>query len=303
MMKLPRTLLAILLVMFVFTSSSLLNPSTVSAQEIYYKNWSQFKAQGGGALKVIFYEEPIFAYRNQESNLTGIAIDVINQFFKYVEGTEGITIEPDFVAYDSFGNFYNAIAEAEQPLIGVGSITITELRKDEVDFSPAFFANKAVMITNRSVAGLSGFEEMSDRFKNKEMVVYRGTIQETYYSYIKENFLPNLKVKYVSSDEEAIETVLSDSKYFAYIDLPILFQAVKEGVPVKYHPKLDKGGEHFGFAVPKMSGFDEPLNQFFNIGSGFLSSHTYQKIVNRHLGMDINRFIKVASDELAMKSR
>jgi len=284
-----------LIMMFLLTTASF------CAQAQSAETFRQYKTEGGGSLKVYYYEEPIFAYTNSKGELTGIAIDVMNVFLNYVEKSEKISIEPEYIKMTVFPAFYNAVKNSSNAVLGAGSITITEDRKQEIDFSPSFFNNKAVLLTNTNVAPAEDKTQIGEMLEGKTMWVYEGTTQESYYKHIKNTMQANIEVKYVKSDEAVLNAILANSSHFGCVDLPVLIQAIKQDLPVIYQAKADIKGENFGFITPKDSGWQKKLDDFFNLGYGFKSSNMFRNIVQKHMGDDLDTFINLAKSRSSKK--
>jgi len=260
------------------------------------ENWTQFKNNGGGTLKIYYYEEPLFAYTDSTGELTGIAIDVTKKFVQYVEKTENVDIDAKFIKQTPFPKFYNTVKNSDEAVLGVGSVTITEERKKNIDFSPPFFVNKAVLLTNPQVPAVSSRQGLSKLLSGKKMLVYKGTTQEQYYSHIRNEMQSDIQVDYVQSDEAILDAVSSNENVFGCVDLPVLINAIKQGIDIRYQPKADIRGEDFGFITPKNSGWKPLMKDFFEIGYGFKSSRIYSEIVSKHLGDNLDSFLKLAEN-------
>lgn len=275
----------------------ILSGSTVSnGQSFEGDSWNQIKASGEGILTIAYMEEDFFSYIDDNGNLTGISIDIFDRFVHYLENTEDVRIDVQYVPYSNFSEFYNNVVNAGAGVIGTGSVTISESRKRELTFSPPYFSNIAVLVTGPETPDLTDFTEWNREIQSLTAVAYTGTTHEKRIVSIKNSKLPRLDISYVDSDEEVIASILDSPNRFGYIDLPIFWAAIKADRPLKRHPFGDEPGEKFGFIMPKDSDWSGPLYRFF-IGAGFRSSDTYRQIVIRHLGMDINEFMKFADSK------
>ena len=271
-------------------------PVTATGQNEAPESWAQFEAEGGGTLQIYYYEEPLFAYKDSTGELTGIAVDVARKFIQYVEKTRNVDIDPKFVKATPFPRFYNTVKNSNEAVLGVGSVTITEERKKNVDFSTSFFVNKAVLLTHPDLPAVKNIQELSNLISGKKMLVYEGTTQEDYFERIKTAYKADIKMDYVQSDQEILDAVSSNKNIFGCVDLPVLIQAIKSGIDVRYQPRADIKGEDFGFITPKNSGLKQLLNEFFEIGYGFKSSKIYSDIVSKHLGNNLDSFLKLAEN-------
>ena len=55
----------------------------------------------------------------------------------------------------------------------------------------------------------------------------------------------------MQSDEAILQAASSNKNIFGCVDLPVLIQAITNGIDVRYWPKADIKGENFGFITPK----------------------------------------------------
>ena len=69
----------------------------------------------------------------------------------------------------------------------------------------------------------------------------------------------------MQSDEAILQAVSSNKNIFGCVDLPVLIQAIKNGIDVQYRPKADIKGEEFGSITPKKIGLQEVLYEFLQI--------------------------------------
>lgn len=247
-------------------------------------SWASVKSKGSGEVSFAYVETPGFVYK-QNGQLTGICVDIMKDFIAYVNKTKGVNVTYKFVGDgSSFSGMYNKVKASSGGVFGLGNITITEARKNEIQFSPPFITNFAVLITPNSVSTLSNMSNISEKFAGFTAYTAKGTLNEKRLMEIKNKHYPAMKVSYVSSSPAALDKIISDPKSFTYLDVAFYLDAVQNGKPVKRHPVGDQGSEKFGFIMPSGSDLAPLMDEFFAAGGGYTNSIEYKKILAKHLG-------------------
>jgi putative glutamine transport system substrate-binding protein len=266
----------------------------IFSQPLSGDTWDEVQQNGEGEITLMYYEEDGFAYTNDSGELTGVEIDIFQQFIYYLKNAKGINVDVNYVGTRDWGKMYNTIKNAEPGLFGIGNVTITEKREQEIDFSDPYLTNIAVMITHESVDNLGSMDAMPNQFSGMTGVVFEGTTHETRMRRIKEQFYPSLGLEFVQSDTEVVNRVAENTNAFGYVDLSIYWLADQQGRPIKRHPVGDQASENFGIIMPEGSDWDEPMNEFFNIGNGYRSTSAYRNILVKHLGAEVTKMLELA---------
>ncbi|WP_246205903.1 substrate-binding periplasmic protein [Fulvivirga aurantia] len=256
-----------------------------SAQAQYSgDSWASAKSKGSGTISMAYVETPGFVYK-ENGKLTGICVDIMNDFVEYVNKSKGVNLSAKFVGDgSSFRGMYNNVKGSNGGVFGLGNVTITEARKSEIKFSPAFITNFAILITPPSVPTLKNMSNISNTFAGLTAYTAKGTLNERRLLDLKSNYYPAMKVSYVSSSPETLEKILVDKKSFSYLDLAFYLDAVQKGKPVKRHPVGDQASEQFGFIMPLNSDWQPVMEEFFAANGGYTNSVEYKKILSKHLG-------------------
>lgn len=266
----------------------------VLAQSENNTSWADALAAKQGEITVVYYPEDAFAFKDGRGNYTGVELDILQQFITWIRNAKGVQLTVNWVEEPDFQKLYNSVKSASSGVFGAGNITITEERRKELKFSPAYMNNIAVLMSHSSVPDLKSLESLSTAFKNMTAIVHKGTTHVTTLSAIKENYFPTLQIKMVNSDAEAIQAVINNPKTFTYTDLANYWMAQKNNEPVKRHAAGDKSTEQFGFIMPLNSDWDGVFSEFFMLGSGYRSNITYKKILMRHLGTEVTQMLEMA---------
>ena len=132
--------------------------SAISAQSYTGDSWAQVKTNGRGTITFAYVETPSFVYKDNSGKLTGICVDIMNDFVKYVSETKKVKLGSKFSGDGTtFKGMFDKVKGSIGGVFGLGNITITEERKKEVKFSPPFITNFAILITQNSVGTLASF--------------------------------------------------------------------------------------------------------------------------------------------------
>lgn len=259
--------------------------TTGFAQNYTGDSWAQVKGNGQGTITLAYVETPSFVYKDNSGTLTGICVDIMSDFVKYVNETKNVKLESKFIGDGStFKGMYDKVKGSSGGVFGLGNITITEERKNEVKFSPPFITNFAILITQNSVATLASFEDMPKTFSKLTAYTAKGTLNDKRISELKRKYFPAMKINYTATSQETYEKVTTDPNGFAYLDLAFYLEAVQQRKSVKRHPVGDKAAEQFGFVMPLNSDWFPILDEFFKSKGGYTSTQQFKSILSKHLG-------------------
>lgn len=248
-------------------------------------SWANVKSSKAGSISLAYVETPSFVYKDKAGNLTGICIDIVNDFVKWVNSTKSVNLTTKIVGDGtSFKGMYDKTKAGSGGVFGLGNITILEERKREVKFSPPIITNFAILITQPSAPTLTKLEDISKSFANFTAYTAKGTLNEKRIQDLKQKFYPGLKITNTTSSQETLEKVFSDPNSFAYLDLAFYIEAVQMKKPVKRHAVGDKAAEQFAFIMPLNSDWGPVLEEFFSANGGYTNSKEYKTILVKHLG-------------------
>jgi len=273
----------------------LLAVTNIFSQNYTGDTWAQAKKKGEGRISLAYVESFGFVYKDN-GNLTGICVDIMNDFIQYVNEKKKVKLTYDFVGDgESFKGMYDKVKASSGGVFGLGNITITEERKREVKFSPPFITNLAFLITSNNVATLTKMEDLPTTFGALTAYTAKGTLNEKRINELKQKYYPNMKITLTATSQETLEKITSGSDGFAYLDLAFYLEAVQQRKPVKRHPVGDKASEQFGFAMPSNSDWLPLLDEFFKADGGYTNGTEYKSILKRHLGETGMKLLQAAT--------
>ena len=236
-------------------------------------------------LPVIYVPAPGFAYRDERGQLTGVAIEIMRDFKQWFERYHGISIEYDFVPDEDWSNMYQRVRHAEGGVFGIGNVTITAARRNELQFSPPYLYNVAVLITPQDLneeKPPNGPERFADQVQNLEPLAFDGTLHETRIRALRDDYQPDRDIVLVTSNQAVIEGVAEG--HYSYVDAYNYHRAREEGRAIMHHPAYNVDGEQFGIIMPHTNDWNVLMTAFFAADGGYVNTSRYAQILRSHLG-------------------
>ena len=225
---------------------------------------------------------PPFNSIDSDGNLVGFDIDIANAL------CEAAQFDCEFVVQDWDGIIPGLIAKKYDAIIA--SMSITEERRQKVNFTDKYYSTPAKFIKAKSfdLEIPDDYAEANKTLSGMSVAVQRATIHE---NFIRDNF-PDLDVKVYATQDEAnldlvngrVDLVMADS--VALLDG---FLNTDDGKDYEYvGPDYDEPkwhGDGAGIAIRK----DEPdLVEKFNAAiKQILDNGTYKKINDKYFDFDV----------------
>jgi ABC-type amino acid transport substrate-binding protein len=246
-------------------------------------------ARAAGEAQIAFFYVPSsgFAYLDAEGHLTGVTVELLRDFAGFVAGTHGIDLEVEWIEEERWADFYQHVLRSRGGVFGIGNVTITEARRDELDFSPPYMNNVAVLATHTDVPELESLEEIGEAFRGMTALPYPGTLHEARLEAIRDRYFPDMALRPVASNDELVSHLGSGEDYFGYIDIYNYWRAREAGRPLRRHPVGDDASETFGVILPQGSDWTAVIEAFFGSRGGYVESPRFQGLLLEHLGEEL----------------
>ncbi|WP_448519373.1 substrate-binding periplasmic protein [Rhodoflexus sp.] len=280
------------LLLFLSLCCTFVQPLT--AQSSTAVSWAEAQKSKKATIVVNYFQSPMFSYSaTLKEAPKGICVDLIENFVQYVKTKKGVQLKVEYRGYDGFSKFYEATKNSPNGTFGIGSVTITDARKKEVRFSPAFMSNANLLLSHNSVPTLRRMELMSKDFKGMTAYTAKNTTNAARLEAMKKQYMPEMQIKYMESSLEALRAVARDPKGFTHIDFVYYNDALRDNLPIKRHPVGDYVGEEFGIIMPMNSDWQPLLEEFFaERGMNYRNSTAYKKSLQTHLGESAVRLLE-----------
>lgn len=251
--------------------------------------------KGSADLTITYVETPTFVYRDEDGELVGICVDIIESFSNFMKNKYDVTLNLNYAGDgDSFQTFYEHVMDSEGGVIGLGNVTVRESRKSEVAFTPPFIKNIALLVSQQSVPDVTTYEDIPEIMSGFTAYVPKATTHEARVQRIKNEFYPGLKIAYSESSKEALDEVVENPKSFCYQDIALYWSYKQQNANIKYHPLDKQDSEDLAMIMPLSSDWQPVFEEFFEIGGGFKSSSIYRNSLIQHLGPEVVSMLKMA---------
>ena len=246
--------------------------------------WPLVLEQGSGTLTAVYVPAEGFAYQDDDGHLTGVTVELMRAFAVFVSERHEVELTLAFVREENWRTFYRNIVDADDGVIGMGNVTITEKRRKELAFSPPYMTNIASLITHRDAPELTRLQDLGTVLAGRTALAFEGTLHEERLRALTDRYYPDAPFRMSGSNDEIIELANSGDRYFAYIDLYNYWRAVDGGAPLQRHEAADESAEQFGYIMPLSTSWVPVLKEFFEAGGGLTSDSRYRAIMKEHLG-------------------
>ena len=260
-------------------------------------SWDKVRERGFGTLKAIYVPAEGFAYRDKDGKLTGVTVDLLRDFAGFSSERYDISLSIEFIGEENWRDFYRMVVDAGDGVIGMGNVTITEERREELVFSPPYMTNIASLITHADAPELESLEYLGEVLAGRTALAFEGTLHEERLRELTSKFYPEVKFRMARSNDEIIELVSSSDHYFAYIDLYNYRRAADRGKALQRHKAGDEAAEQFGYIMPLKTSWETVIAEYFEHGPGLIHSDRYRKVLEKHLGTRLSDILLDAAAE------
>ncbi len=247
--------------------------------------------EGDAVLRVVFVPSSGFAYEGEGGELTGVTVELLRSFARFVEDAHGVDVELEFHREEEWARFYDLVRSSRGGVFGIGNVTITEERREELAFSPPYLRNVATIVTHEDEPELSSMDDVQEVLAHLTGLSYPGTLHEERMETLRRERLPDLRTVEVTSNDELVGRVASGDGYFGYIDIYNYWAAVEEGLPIRRHGAADDASEEFGVIMPLDSDWEPVMEEFFRAHDGILGTEWYGALLGEHLGPELARLL------------
>jgi ABC-type amino acid transport substrate-binding protein len=247
------------------------------------------EARETGRAELSFYYVPSsgFAYLDDEGELTGVTAELLRDFAVFVATRFGIATEISWYQEPRWADFYAHVRGSQGGVFGVGNVTITDRRREEIAFSPPYLNNVAVLVTHENVPELQNMAHIGEVFRGLTALPYPGTLHQTRLENVGDRWLPGMPTREVASNDELVSLIASGEGYFGYMDVYNYWRARQDGKALRRHPLGDDSSETFGVIMPHGSDWAPVMEEFFRSNGGYAESDRFRELLRIHLGEEL----------------
>jgi ABC-type amino acid transport substrate-binding protein len=247
---------------------------------------AEARSTGQAELAFFFVPSSGFAYRDEAGRLTGVTAELLRGFAAWVARTEGFDVEVTWIEEPLWADFYGYVRDSRGGAFGIGNVTITEARGEELDFSSPYLQNIAVLVTHEDVSELSSMDAIGEAFSGLTALRYPGTLHETRLLGIRDAHFPDLSFREIASNDELVDGLSAGPATFGYIDIYNYWRAREAGRPLRRHPVGDDAAETFGIILPNDSDWT-PLMAAYMEEIGGAEGPVLARLLREHLGEEL----------------
>lgn len=242
-----------------------------------------------GKVVVHWYYSKPFINENENGQVEGIEPDLIYGFQKWLKN-KGIELEIEWRRSRNFVEIFDVLQKGNANEWAVSAISITDERKEKIDFSNPYLSDITVLISNSSVPVINNKEEFLKVFSKIRAITIKGTTYEKDLIYLQKSQNLKFEIQYISSKENILQTVEKTPYSFAFIDLPIYLMKFNENPSLNiqrqnFYP-VKREGHAIAFA--KNSDWKIPFNQYLQ---EIDSLNITKKIISNYINLDVYDFM------------
>ncbi|MBL4654505.1 MAG: SpoIIE family protein phosphatase [Bacteroidia bacterium] len=226
-------------------------------------SWKDVLANKKGSVNVYYFEVEPFSIKKEDGGLEGIEIELMNKFFGFVRSHYQVELKANFIEISAFLELYNTIRHGEKGMFGIASLSMTPQRFEEVQFSPPYILDIEVLICSKNIPIVSSLDEFKEVFKDLKALNVPNTTFEKNIEKVKKH-LPDLIVENVQNSNEIRKRISENENLFSFCELPTYLLVLKKGLKIKRQNLFLEERLGYGFIYPKLSGWKEPVEAFFN---------------------------------------
>lgn len=257
-------------------------------------SWAKVLEQKKGTISVLWNEIDPFIYRtNRGKSMEGVEYEIMESFAAYIRKRYNVTLAVNWVDANNFENIYPFIAKTNRKgIFGWSYFSITNERKKEVQFTPAYMPDVNIIVTNIQQPLYASPQDFITHLAGQQAFTTISTTMEKDVQDLKNTYYSALPIHYVGNDYEVMQRVSETPRAFGYVPLSIYVKALEKGFKVKRQLVLSARREGFAGIYPINSDWAAPVNEYFNSKEFALYAG---RVIKSYLGSDISSLIFKAS--------
>lgn len=276
---------------------SVLLCSSLCAQSIENAStWKESLTNKKGTITAFWESSKPFIYKNQNSELVGIEVELLTSFQKFVKNEYDVELSINWQELGSFNEVYTRIKNStNEGYFGISSISTVSSRKLEVGFSPTYLKDISIITSKNGVPTINTTDEFFQIFSGFHAIASKNSTHEKNALELKKQYDMNFDIHIMNNIKTIINILSNEDSVFGYIELPHYLVALNEGHSIKRHNFAPVVREGYAIAYPLNSDWQEPIDAYFN-----RVSFQFEKdqIISKYLGSDVLALIqKMASGE------
>lgn len=262
-------------------------------------SWRVAQEVGKGSIVVYHVDADAFI-TEKDGKTQGLEYQIMKAFQEWVKKIYDIDLSLEFVYIKDFQKLYAKAVDGRSGQFFASAFSITEARKQEVNFSPPYMPDINIMVSHPSIPIIQDTSNFIDNFSRLTAVTIPNSIFERPLLELKANLLPKLRIEYEEQYDRVYERLDKEKNLFSYVPLPDYLLKKQKGYNIKRQNlfKFELAG--FGIVYPKTSDWQEPMERIFNDPE--FKEHILA-CIRRVFGKDMNRLLRELSSNEASNDR
>lgn len=198
--------------------------------------------------------------------MDGLERELMDDFKLFLKDRYQVDLSLVWKEDRAFEQIFPTIQQHQNGVFGCSAISITEERKQKVDFSPPYMADISVLITSKKIPLLSSEQDFDNIDQQLTAITIKGTTYESDLLALKKERGAEFAIQHIPSSENILRTISDKNNGFGFIDLPIYLMELKRdnGFSVNRQNLFSKKRAGYSFILPKGSDWQIPLTEYFN---------------------------------------
>ncbi|MCZ2355237.1 MAG: SpoIIE family protein phosphatase [Bacteroidia bacterium] len=251
--------------------------------------WANALAQKKGSINLIHSDYYPYTYR-QHFNSTWIGIDqeILQEFQKFCIKKYGVYLTINQIYQPNFSQILPSLKNEHPNTIAIGSLSITEERKKQVDFTIPYMPDVDFLVTGRNIPIANSQTTLLNLLSGKIALLIKGTTLEEGIRNLTANYALAVQYKDCENIKSLTREILNNPDGFCYMEFSRYLNLIREGKILNRQDFFMLKREGYAFALPKSSDWKIPLNEFIADSS---YTNTLNSIITKYLGSNIAKII------------
>ncbi|MCD7778275.1 MAG: transporter substrate-binding domain-containing protein [Clostridiales bacterium] len=210
-----------------------------------------------------------FEFQDESGNQVGIDMDLLAA----IAEDQGFEYEVNVLGFDA------AVQALESRQVDgvIAGMSITDARKESLDFSDPYF-DSGVIMGVAADSDIAGYEDLA----GQKVAVKQGTEGSAFAESIAEEY--GFEMVTFTDSSMMYEDVIAGNTVACFEDYPVLGYAINQGLALKTVTEKEQGSS-YGFAVPKDENAE--LLEMFNAGLANIQANgTYDEILATYISAE-----------------
>jgi signal transduction histidine kinase len=265
---------------------------TITQQTTGYaqsKSWEEAKTTREATLDLHWYVSNPFIYKNKAGKAIGLEVEILESFQTYVKDNYQVDLKLNWLESKSFNSIIDQIASEKKPnCLGVSAFSITEKRKERVQFTDPYLSDVAVLVSSKGTPIVRTLGEINNMMQEMTAVTIKGTTYEQFLLNLQQQLNLNFDILYIESDKNILEEISKANDRFGFIDLPIYLMLIKKGGTLTRQNFFTTKGNGYAFIAPQNSDWVNVFNEFLAEPK---TSLILANATSKYMGSELYNFI------------